>query len=187
MKKYIIIFAFAGFLVSCKQEKQADLQASDEPAALASVPMAKEGFGKVQLKCGSQLVTVEGKCGGTTALGYMVVAVQDKTVAAKVFTITFNSKDYPENGKIYTIKKSDFLSETKRPVSEIYVAFSEVTSKSMTDWSSDDQTGTIQFNANGNEIKCTFKDLKLQPSEVYNKGELNQVATASGEMTFYKN
>ncbi|GEP51559.1 hypothetical protein FNO01nite_22310 [Flavobacterium noncentrifugens] len=45
----------------------------------------------------------------------------------------------------------------------------------------------MTFETNGNEIKCRFKNIKLQPSEVYNKGELNQPGTVSGEFNLYKN
>jgi hypothetical protein len=78
------------------------------------------------------------------------------------------------------------MSEGK-PENEIYIGFSEVTQKNQMDWSSDDASGTITFQVNGNEIKCKFDNIKLQPSVVYNKGEFNNVGTASGEITFYKN
>jgi hypothetical protein len=188
MTKLFYTFMIAAILMSCKQETT-DLKAAAPETVMTptSQTPAKEGYGKVTLKCGAQTLTVDGKCGGITNTGEMIIAVQDKTTPAKVFTISFNTKDYPQNGKIYTIKKSDFMSEDKKPDGDIYVAFTEMTQKAQMDWSSDDQTGTMTFQINGNEIKCTFKDLKLQPSEVYNKADLNQVATASGEITLYKN
>ena len=54
-------------------------------------------------------------------------------------------------------------------------------------WESDSKTGKLDFIANGNEIKCNFENLALQPSLMYNKGELNAPATISGELTIYKN
>ena len=54
-------------------------------------------------------------------------------------------------------------------------------------WESDDNTGKLDFVVNGNEIKCNFSNLTLQPSMMYNKGELNATATVSGELTIYKN
>ena len=182
-----LLIVLLGLLASCKQEVKDDAKMTAQQPAAALTQMAKEGFGKVTLECGAQTLTVEGKCGGTTALGDMVIAVQDKTTPTKVFTITFNGKDYPESGKVYTIKKSDFMDQAKKSASDIYVAFSEINQKNQMDWSSDDQSGTISFQANGNEITCTFKDIKLQPSIVYNKAGLDQAATASGTMTFYKN
>ena len=188
MIRLIYTFMVAAFLVSCKQET-ADLTATTPETAMTptSDTPAKEGYGKVTLKCGAQVFTVDGRCGGVTNTGEMIIAVQDKTTPAKVFTISFNTPDYPQNGKVYTVKKSDFMDEGKKPDSDIYAAFTEMTQKTQMNWSSDDQSGTMTFQVNGNEIRCTFKDLKLQPSIVYNKADLNQLAIASGEITLYKN
>jgi hypothetical protein len=188
MKKILLLIAFAGLFIACKEENQeAEMAETSETAVVLPTQTAKEGHGKVELKCGSQTLVVEGRSGGDTTSGDMIIAVQDKTVAAKVFTIIFNGKDYPQDGKVYHVKKSDFMGEGKKPDNEVYCGFSEVSQKSMTDWSSDDASGTLQFTVKGNEINCKFSNMKLQPSAMYNKGELNAVATASGEMTFYKN
>jgi len=189
MKKSILFFAaIAIAMVSCKNETaNTESVAAAETAAITETAPAKEGSGKVTLQCGSQTLVVDGKCGGVTTTGEMIVAVQDKDIPAKVFTISFNTKDYPESGKTYTIKKSDFMSEDKKPDTDIYVAFSQITEKMQADWSSDDASGTLQFTTSGNEIKCKFSGIKLQPSEMYNKGEFNGTGIASGEMTFYKN
>lgn len=187
MRKIMIALAIAGLFSACKQEESTALATTAPEKIETAVAPIKEGVGKITLKCGSQTMTVEGKCGGDTTSGDMIVAVQDKTVASRVFTISFNGKDYPQAGKTYTVKKSDFMSEGKKPATDIYVGFSEVTQKNQMDWSSDDASGTMQFQVNGNEIKCSFNNIKLQPSAMYNKGELNNVGTASGEMTFYKN
>ena len=187
MIRLFYTFMIAAFLVSCKQETTDLAAATPETVTPTSETPAKEGYGKVTLKCGAQVFTVDGKCGGITNTGEMIIAVQDKTTPAKVFTISFNTIDYPQNGKIYTVKKSDFMSEGKKPDSDIYAAFTEMTQKTQMDWSSDDQSGTMTFQVNGNEIKCTFRDLKLQPSMVYNKADLNQMGTVSGEITLYKN
>jgi hypothetical protein len=188
MKRLLLSAGIAIAMVACKQETgNPESVAAIQTTTVTESAPAKEGSGKVTLQCGSQTLTVEGKCGGVTTTGEMIVAVQDKDIPAKVFTISFNTANYPESGKTYTIKKSDYMSEDKKPDNEIYVAFSQITEKMQADWSSNDVSGTLQFTANGNEIKCKFSGIKLQPSEMYNKGELNNVGTASGEMTFYKN
>lgn len=189
MRKVLLAIAIAGLFTACKQEENTTPEMAETPEVVTSAPTeaAKEGHGKVELKCGSQTVVVEGKSGGDTTSGDMIIAVQDKDVPAKVFTISFNGKDYPQNGKVYHVKKSDFMSEGKKPDNDVYCGFSEMTSKTQMDWSSDNNSGTIQFTVNGNEINCKFSNLKLQPSAMYNKGEFNNVGTASGEMTFYKN
>ncbi|MFT3795013.1 hypothetical protein [Flavobacterium sp.] len=187
MKKLFVALAIMALFSACKEQESTAMTAdSPETVAAESVP-AKEGHGKIELKVGSQTLVVEGKCGGVTNTGEMIIAVQDQTVAAKVFTISFNTKDYPKAGKTYTIKKSDFMSEGKKPDTDVYIGFSEVTQKNQMDWSSDDASGTLKFDVNGNEIQCEFNNIKLQPSAMYNKGEFNHVGTASGKITLYKN
>lgn len=188
MKKVFLALAVAGLFSACKQEGNTAMNATDSPETIdTETVMPKEGHGKIELQCGSQTLIVEGKCGGVTNTGEMIIAVQDKTVPAKVFTIAFNTKDYPQNGKTYTVKKSDYMSEGKKPDTDVYIGFSEVTQQNQMDWSSDDASGTLKFDVNGNEIQCEFNNIKLQPSAMYNKGELNNVGTASGKITLYKN
>lgn len=186
MKKGLLLFLLAGIFTACKQESTvAEASAAEVPTKMTAP--AREGHGKITLQCGPQTLVIDGKCGGVTNTGEMIIAVQDQKVASKVFTISFNTIDYPQQGKIYTVRKSDFMSESKKPDNEIYIGFSEMTQQNQRDWSSDDASGTLQFQVNGNEIKCNFSHLKLQPSMAYNKGEFNNVGTASGEITFYKN
>lgn len=189
MKALVLWVAIAGIFTACKPETltSEQLEAAEITGTSTISEVAKEGFGKVELQCGSQTVNVEGKCGGVTNTGDMIIAVQDMKVPSKVFTISFNGVGYPENGKVYTVKKSDFMSEGKQPANEIYIGFSEMTQASQMNWSSDDESGTMIFQTNGNEIKCKFNGIKLQPSAVYNKGDLNNMGTASGEITLYKN
>lgn len=188
MKRLLASAVIAIAMVSCKNEAvNPESVVARATTTVTETPPAKEGNGKVTLQCGSQTLVVDGKCGGVTNTGELIVAVQDKDIPAKVFTISFNTLDYPQAGKTYTIKKSDYMSEGKKPDTDVYVAFSQITEKEQADWSSDDASGTLQFTTNGNQIKCQFSGIKLQPSAVYNKGENNNVGTASGEMTFYKN
>lgn len=189
MKRVLIVSMFVAVLASCKDQKQTaeNQSVAEQPLMFSEATHFKEGYGKVKLMCGSQIITVEGICGGDTSSGDMIVAVQDKTIPTKVFTIVFNGKEYPQSGKAYTIKKSDFISDKIKPRNEIYVGLSEINQKNQMDWSSDDASGTLQFETHGNEIKCTFKDIRLQPSMMYNKTELKHTGTASGTITFYKN
>jgi hypothetical protein len=188
MKKVLLLIAFAGIFTACKQEEnQEAIAETPETATAIPTETAKEGHGKVELKCGSHTLVVEGRSGGDTTSGDMIIAIQDKTVSTKVFTISFNGKDYPQDGKVYHVKKSDFMGESKKPDNEVHCGFTEVSKGSMMDWSSDDASGTLQFTVKGNEINCKFSNMKLQPSAMYNKGEMNSVGTASGEITIYKN
>lgn len=185
MKKSIVLLLLSGIFGCRQQGPMAETSVGENPAKITAP--ARVGHGKITLQCGSQTLVVDGKCGGVTNTGEMIIAVQDKTIPSKVFTISFNTINYPQQGKIYKARKSDFMSEGKKPGDEIYIGFSEMTQQTQMDWSSDDASGTLQFQVSGHEIKCIFSNLKLQPSLAYNKGEFNNVGTASGEITLYKN
>ena len=187
MKRVFMSLLLGSLLLSCKDNHQDASATADVQPMPTEMVTAKEGSGKVTLQYGGKTQIVEGKCGGDTTSGDMIIAVQDKTVPAKIFTISFNGKDYPETGKAYIIRKSDFMSDKPKPANEVYIGFSEITQKNQMDWSSDDASGTLRFEASGDQIQCTFNNIKLQPSRMYNKGEMNQPATASGIVTFYKN
>jgi len=171
-------------LISCRENT-----INDQIDAIASetTGSASNGSGKIILNCGEQTLTVEGECGGVTTMGELVIAVKDKIVPSRVFTISFNTNEFPENGAVFEVKKSDYTSDNKKSKREVYIGFSEISQNNQMDWSSDDQSGKIKFEVNANEIKCKFTDLELKPSEVYNKGELNQPAVVSGEFNLYKN
>lgn len=184
MKKLLLLILVAVSMAGCKEdvvENQVDEIAAQTSATVQS------GHVKVQLSCGAQSLSIEGECGGVTTMGELVIAVKDKIVPSRVFTISFNTDQFPENGKTYTIKKSDYTTEGKKPATDVYVGFSEVSPNNQMDWSSDNASGKITFETNGNEIKCKFKNISLQPSEVYNKGALNQPGSVSGEFNLYKN
>ena len=105
MKKLLLIVAFAGLCTACKQEEKTAMttSAASGEAVSEATAIAQEGHGKVNLKCGSQTLTVDGKCGGLTNTGDMIIAVQDQKIPSKIFTISFNTSAYPKDGKTYTV------------------------------------------------------------------------------------
>ncbi|SDK29892.1 hypothetical protein [Flavobacterium noncentrifugens] len=134
MKKLFFLILVAIFMTSCKED--AVENQVDEIAAQTSAT-AQSGRGKIQLSCGKQSLSIEGECGGITTMGELIIAVKDKIVPSRVFMISFNTDQFPEDGKTYTIKKSDYTTEGKKPATDIYVGFSEVSPNNQMDWSSD--------------------------------------------------
>lgn len=120
-------------------------------------------------------------------MGELVITVQDKIVPSRVFTLSFNTDQFPADGDVFAVKKSNYSAENKESTTEVYIGFSEISTNNQMDWSSDDASGFIKFKVDSDAIKCVFKDLELQPSEVYNKGERNQEAVVSGSFHLYKN
>jgi len=184
MKKLFFLLVAATFAMACKEDA---MNHEVDQIAESTTETANSGHGKIELSCGSQLLSVEGECGGVNTMGELIIAVKDKIVPSRVFTISFNTDQFPKDGIQYTVKKSDYTTEGKKPITDVYIGFSEVSMNNQMDWSSDDHSGKIKFECIGNEIRCTFKNIKLQPSEVYNKGDLNQPATVSGTFNLYKN
>lgn len=171
------------FFLGCKD----DAVTAQIDAIAGGKSSEKIGSGTIQLVCGSQSLSVEGKCGGATTMGELVITVQDKIVPSRVFTLSFNTDQFPEDGAVFVVKKSNYTAENKKSNKDVYIGFSEISTNNQMDWSSDDTSGFIKFEVDGDAIKCVFEDLELKPSEVYNKGELNQNAVVSGSFQLYKN
>lgn len=184
--KSLLFLAMALLVFSCKKD---DATTVDE--AVANVRentevAAKEGTGKITLTCNGKQITAEGVCGGIITMGTLMFAVKDKTNPAKVFTIDFNTKDYPVDGKEYSIKPKDYTSD-KNPENEVSVSFMEgLPNNKMNFWDPQAGSGKVVFSVNGNEIKCTLSNIKLQ-SSIYNADDLKSEGTVSGEFTLYKN
>lgn len=184
MKKILFLLLVGQLITGCKEDT---VTAQVDAIAGATLQSAQDGSGTIQLVCGAQTLSVEGKCGGLTTMGELIITVQDEIVPSRVFTLSFNTDQFPEDGDVFVVKKSQYTTEGKKSKKEVYLGFSEVSTSNQMDWSSDDTSGFIKFEVNGDEIKCVFKDLELKPSEVYNKGELNQEAVVSGSFHLYKN
>lgn len=185
--KHIICFLIVVLLFSCKKEETTTSNDAVDEIKESTEVVAQEGKGKITLKCNGKELVTEGVCGALVTMGELVIAVKDKTNPAKVFTISFNGTDFPENGMTYKIKSKDYTQEGLGPKDEVSVSFSEgLPNNKMNTWGSEKAQGTIQFQVIGNEIKCTLKDIKLQASEVYNAEDLKGIGEVSGEFIVWK-
>jgi len=173
--------------ISCKNESTNTTKEELTEVTENTAVTAKEGNGKVILSCNGKQITAEGICGGVMTMGTLTIAVKDKTNPAKAFMLDFNTDQYPENGKEYIIKPRDYTSD-KKPENEVSVSFMEaLPNNKMNVWDAQASSGKLIFNVNGNEIKCTLKDIKLQPSTIYNAEDLQKEGIVSAELTLYKN
>lgn len=173
-------------MISCKNEGTSTTN-EELTEVTENTIIAKEGTGKVILKCNGKEIITDGVCGGVITMGSLIIVVKDKTNPAKALTIDFNTEDYPENGKEYVIKSKDYTSD-KKPENEVSVSFMEaLPNNKMNVWDPQATSGKLKFTVNGNEIKCTFKNIKLQPSTIYNAEDFQKEGIVSGEFTLYKN
>lgn len=187
MKYSISVLVVAFLLFSCKNEEAKKVNEVVNEVKESTEVVAKEGKGKVVLTCNNKELIAEGVCGALVTMGDLIIAVKDKTNPAKVFTITCNGEDFPENGKVYKIKSKDYTNEGNGPNDEVSVGFTEVKADKMNSWGSDKAKGTIQFIYTGNEVKCTLKNIVLSSAEMFNADDLKSDGTISGELTFFKN
>ena len=173
-------------LISCKKEDAATANEVASEIKENTEIVAEEGTGKITLTCNGKQITAEGVCGGIVTMGTLMFAVKDKTNPTKVFTIGFNTKDYPVDGKEYSIEPKDYTSD-KNPENEVSVSFMEgLPNNKMNFWDPQAGSGKVIFSVKGNEIKCTLSNIKLQ-SSIYNADDLKSEGTVSGEFTLYKN
>ncbi len=187
MKKIIFILILV-FIISCKKESNSITKDVVNEAKETTEVVAQEGTGKVTLTCNGKEFTTEGICGALVSMGQFMIAVKDKINPTKVFVVNFNTEDFPEIGKIYTIKEQDYRVEGKGPKDQISVSFMEgLPNNKMNSWGSEDAKGTLQFTQNGTATKCSFKNIQLSANTMFNPEDLDQNGIVSGELTFYKN
>jgi hypothetical protein len=185
--KNVLLLLIMLFLFSCKKEGIATVNDAVENIKENTEVIAKEGTGKITLKCNGKLIIAEGVCGGVTTMGTLIIAVKDKTNPAKVFTISFSTTDFPLDGKEYLIKPNNYTVD-KNPENEVSVNFMEALSNSkMNIWEAQASSGKLVFAVNGNQIKCQLKDIKLQANKMYNADDLQAEGIVSGEFILYKN
>lgn len=185
--KNLLLLVIIILLASCKKEETATVNEAVENIKENTKIIAKEGSGKIVLTCNGKQIIAEGVCGGVITMGTMAIAVKDKTNPAKVFTINFNTPDFPESGKEYLIFPKDYTLD-KNPENEIGVSFIEgLPNNKMNVWDAKPTSGELVFTVNGNEIKCRLNDIKLEASKMYNADDLQGEGTVSGELKLYKN
>lgn len=181
---YIVLLVLSA---SCKKDETATANEVVSEVKQNTEIAAKEGTGKITLSCNGKEITAEGVCGGVITMGTLTIAVKDKTNPAKVFLLDFNTPEFPENGKEYTLTPKDYTAE-KGPENEVSASFTEgLPENKMNVWDAQPNAGKLVFSVNGNQIKCTVKNIKLQPGKMYNADDLQAEGTVSGEFTLYKN
>lgn len=189
MKKILsYIFACSVLFTACKSNKtdssETTIEQNMDEIKSSTAEQGKAGKGKVTLQCNGKTYEINGVCGAVTSMGTLTIAVSDDSFPAKLFSISFTNDKMPETSSSYTIVKSTI---DDKDASHVSVSYADMRSTSTMIWESDDKTGKLDFAVNGNEIKCAFSNLTLQPSMMYNKGEQDATATVSGELTIYKN
>ncbi|MBK8352733.1 MAG: hypothetical protein IPL21_14015 [Saprospirales bacterium] len=189
MKKLILLlFTCNIFFIACKPNKtdstETTIEQNMDEIKSSTAEQGKAGKGKVTLKCNGKTFEINGVCGAVTSMGTLTIAIPDDSFPAKLFSISFKNDKLPDATSTYKITK---YSIDDKDATHVTIGYTDMRSTSTMIWESDDNTGKLDFVVNGNEIKCAFSNLTLQPSMMYNKGELDATATISGELTIYKN
>ncbi len=185
MKNIQLLIIFL-LVISCKKEEVNNTKHLYTEVKENTVAAENEGKGKVTLICNGKRITAEGSCGGVVTMGTLIIAVRDNANAAKIFTIDFNTLVYPVNGKEYLVKPKDYTLN-KNPENEVSISFVEGFSNRMNSWDTHATSGTVKFTVNGNQVRCTLKNIRLVPSLIYNAEDLQSEGIVSGELILYKN
>ncbi|HUM53426.1 MAG TPA: hypothetical protein PK431_16505 [Chitinophagales bacterium] len=188
MKKiFFLLFVCNLIFIACKPKTDSStntIEQNMDEIKSSTAEQGKAGKGKVALICNGKTFEINGVCGAVTSMGSLTIAVPDDSFPVKTFTINFTNDKMPSVTSSYTIVKSNI---DDKDASHISLSYADMRSSSTMIWESDNKTGNLDFTIIGNEIKCSFSNLTLQPNDFYNKGELNAKATISGELTLYKN
>ena len=184
----ILLFACNILFTACKSNKtdsaETTIEQNMDEIKSSTAEQGKAGKGKITLLCNGKTYEINGVCGAVTSMGTLTVAVPDDSFPAKTFMINFTNDKIPSATSSYTIVKSSI---DDKDATHVSLSYADMRSTSTMIWESDDKIGKLDFVVNGNEIKCSFSNLTLQPSMMYNKGEQDAPATISGELTIYKN
>lgn len=183
-----LIFACSVLFTACKTNKadssETTIEQNMDEIKASTAEQGKAGKGKITLQCNGKNYEINGVCGAVSSMGTLIIAIPDDSIPAKTFTINFTTDKLPDVSSSYTITKYNI---DDKDAAHISLSYSDMRSTGQMNWESDDKTGKLDFMVNGNEIKCTFSNLTLQPSKMYNKGEQDAPATITGELTIYKN
>ncbi|HQV77991.1 MAG TPA: hypothetical protein PLJ42_04700 [Chitinophagales bacterium] len=189
MKKLLsYIFACSILFTACKNNKtdstETTIQQNMDEIKSSTAEQGKAGKGKIALQCNGKTYEINGVCGAVTSMGTLTIAVPDDSFPAKVFTINFTNDKMPEATSSYSIVGSVY---DDKDATHVSIGYTDMRQANPMIWESDNKTGKLDFTVNGNEIKCSFSNLSLQPNTMYNKGEVAAMATVSGDLIIYKN
>lgn len=140
------------------------------------------GSGVATAKVGDQEVKIEGVCGAVTSMGSLSIAINDKDKGSNSMIISFAGTELPTATKTFKVIG---YSENKKD-DEVSISFVNFKDNGMNNWDSKDDAGTITIEVNGNELKCSFADITLHPSEMYNKAPLDKPAKLAGQFSLKK-
>lgn len=189
MKQFLCyLLACSVVFTACKSNKtdstETTIEKNMDEIKASTAEKGKAGKGKIHLQCKGKNYEISGVCGAVASMGTLTIAVPDDSIHTKIFTINFTTDKLPESTSTFTITKYDI---EDKDASNVSISYTDMRSTQQMNWESNDKTGKLNFTVNGNEIKCNFSNLTLQPSLMYNKGEQDAPATVSGELTIYKN
>ncbi len=158
-----------------KQEESTDSTTENNTADIENA--TQQGKGSVTLVCSGQTFVTAGNCNYSSPASAIVIA--DSTDNKNVVTLNIEG-GLPSASKTY--KLVDVVSGTEN----LSMSFTRFPDKSMNDWETKDGAGTLTMTVEGNKITCTFSNIPMVGSEIYNAEGLKGAATCSGSFTLYK-
>lgn len=137
----------------------------------------QQGTGSITLVCNGATFTNAGNCNYSSIAECIVVADANKNQNAFTFNL---DGGLPEKTTTYII--ADDASGTEKAS----MSFVQFPGSKMINWESGDINATVTLTVEGSKITCTFKDVPMEPSMVYNPDSLSHQGLCSGSFTLYK-
>lgn len=139
---------------------------------------AQQGKGYVTLVCNGQTFTIAGNCNYSSP--GMAIVIADSNNNANV--VTFNL-----DGGLPTATKTYTLVDVASSGDNLSMSFTRFPSSgTMNDWETKDGAGTLTMTVEGNKITCTFSNIPMDGSDIYNPEALIGEGLCSGSFTLYK-
>ena len=169
---------FSISLTACGDGKQEDSAATTTESTTANTDNStQQGKGSVTLVCNGQTFVTAGNCNYSSPASAIVIA--DSADNRNAVTLNIEG-GLPGASKTY--KLVDVVSGTEN----LSMSFTRFPDKAMNDWETKDGAGTLAMSVEGNKITCTFSNIPMVGSEIYNADGLKGAATCSGSFTLYK-
>jgi hypothetical protein len=137
-----------------------------------------QGKGTVTLVCNGQTIVTSGNCNYSNIAEAIVIADSGNNANA----VTINME-----GGLPTATKTYQLMDNVSGTEHVTMSFTRFpTTGTMYDWETKDGAGSLTLTVEGNKITCSFTNVPMDGSDVYNPDELKGAATCSGTFTLYK-
>ncbi len=163
--------------MACSDGKQEDTSNTTVNNSTNDNAVTEQGKGIGTLVSNGKTFVIAGNCNYSSPASVIVIA--DSSDNRNVVTFSIEG-GLPDHSKSYKLVDNVSGSEN------LSMSFTRFPEKSMNNWETKDDAGSLDMTVEGNKITCTFSNIPMHGSDVYNPDDLKGNATCSGSFTLYK-